>query len=154
MPASRRPSAARRLLGELTHFFALLLWAAAVLAFLADLPELSVAIVGVILLNAVFAAIQQARADRAADRLAEMLPTRVTVRRDGRRQVIEAEDVVVDDILLLESGDRVPADAVVLTKNRLLVDFSMLTGESEAGAVAEAEPLLRGHLRRRGRLIR
>ena len=144
LPASRRPSAARRLLGELTHFFALLLWAAAVLAFVADLPELSVAIVGVILLNAVFAAIQQARADRAADRLAEMLPTRVTVWRDGRRQVIEAEDVVVDDILLLESGDRVAADAVVLTENRLLVDSSMLTGESEAGAVAEGEPLFAG----------
>jgi magnesium-transporting ATPase (P-type) len=105
LPASRRPSAARRLLGELTHFFALLLWAAAVLAFLADLPELSVAIIGVILLNGVLAAIQQARADRAAERLAEMLPTRVTVRRDGRRQVIGAEDVLVDDILLLESGD-------------------------------------------------
>ena len=144
LPASRRPSAARRLLGELTHFFALLLWAAAVFAFVADLPELSAAIVGVILVNAVFASIQQARADRAADRLAEMLPTRVTVWRDGRRRVIEAEDVVVDDILLLESGDRVPADAVVLTENRLLVDSSMLTGESEASAVAEGEPLFAG----------
>lgn len=144
LPASRRPSAARRLLGELTHFFALLLWVAAVLALFAELPELSAAIVAVILLNAVFAAIQQARADRAADRLQEMLPTRVTVWRDGRRQVIEAEDVVIDDVLLLESGDRVPADAVVLIENRLLVDTSMLTGESEAGAVAEGEALFAG----------
>lgn len=144
LPTARRPSAARRLLGELTHFFALLLWAAAVLAFVARLPELSVAIAGVILLNAVFASIQQARADRAADRLADMLPTRVAVWRDGRRHVIEAEDVVVDDILLTESGDRVPADAVVLTENRLLVDSSMLTGESEAGAVAVGEPLFAG----------
>ena len=44
-----------------------------------------------------------------------------------------AEDVVVDDVLLLESGDRIPADAMVLSANRLLVDTSMLTGESVAG---------------------
>ncbi len=144
LPAARRPSIARRLLGELTHFFALLLWAAAALAFLAKLPQLSVAIIAVIVLNGVFSLIQQARADRAADRLQEMLPTRVTVWRDGGRQVIEAEDVVVGDVLLLESGDRVPADAVVLSQNRLLVDSSMLTGESEAGAAAEGEALFAG----------
>lgn len=144
LPAAKRPSVGRRLIGELTHFFALLLWAAAVLAFFADLPELSIAIVAVIVLNGVFALIQQARADRAADRLQQMLPTRITVWRDGRRQVIDAEDVVVDDIALLESGDRVPADAVVLTENRLLVDSSMLTGESEAGGVASGEPLFAG----------
>ncbi len=144
MPASKRPSVFRRLLGEFVHFFALLLWVAAVLAFFADLPQLSIAIVGVIVLNAVFAAAQQARADKAADRLREMLPARVAVWRDGRRQVIEAEDVVVDDVLLLESGDRVPADAIVLSENRLLVDSSMLTGESEAGGVAAEEPLFAG----------
>lgn len=144
LPAAKRPSVFRRLLGELTHFFAVLLWAAAALAFFAKLPQLSVAIIAVIVLNGVFALIQQARADRAADRLQEMLPTRVTVFRDGRRRLIEAEDVVVDDVLLLESGDRVPADAVVLAENRLLVDSSMLTGESQANAVAEGEALFAG----------
>lgn len=144
LPAAKRPSVFRRLLGELTHFFAVLLWAAAALAFLAKLPQLSVAIIAVIALNGVFALIQQARADRAADRLQEMLPTRVTVFRDGRRRLIEAEDVVVDDVLLLESGDRVPADAVVLAENRLLVDSSMLTGESQANSVAEGDALFAG----------
>lgn len=144
LPAAKRPSVFRRLLGELTHFFAVLLWAAAALAFFAKLPQLSVAIIAVIVLNGVFALIQQARADRAADRLQEMLPTRVTVFRDGRRRLIEAEDVVVDDVLLLESGDRVPADAVVLAENRLLVDSSMLTGESQANSIAEGEALFAG----------
>ncbi|MHA7649377.1 cation-translocating P-type ATPase [Mycobacterium sp. ML4] len=144
LPAAKRPSVLRRLLGELTHFFALLLWTAAALAFLAKLPQLSVAIAAVIVLNGVFALIQQARADRAADRLQEMLPTRVTVWRDGRRQLIDAEDVVIGDVLLLESGDRVPADAVVLAENRLLVDSSMLTGESQANSVAEGESLFAG----------
>lgn len=144
LPRAKRPSVLRRLLGELTHFFALLLWGAAVLAIFADLPALSVAIVGVIVLNAVFAVIQQARADRAADRLGEMLPTRVTVRRDGRRRVIDAADVVVGDLLLLEAGDRVPADASAVSANRLLVDTSMLTGESVAASVAEGDPLFAG----------
>lgn len=144
LPAAKRPSVFRRLLGELTHFFAVLLWAAAALAFFAKLPQLSVAIIAVIVLNGVFALIQQARADRAADRLQEMLPTRVTVFRDGRRRLIEADEVVVDDVLLLESGDRVPADAVVLAENRLLVDSSMLTGESQANAVAAGEALFAG----------
>lgn len=144
LPRAKRPSVLRRLLGELTHFFALLLWGAAVLAIFADLPTLSVAIVGVIILNAVFAVIQQARADRAADRLREMLPTRVTVRRDGRRRVVEAADVVVDDVLLLESGDRVPADAVAMAANQLLVDTSMLTGESVAASVTQGDALFAG----------
>ena len=73
-----------------------------------------------------------------------MLPTQVSVWRDGRRQIIEADDVVVDDLLLLESGDRVPADAVVTTANRLLVDSSMLTGESVAGTVEAGETLYAG----------
>jgi magnesium-transporting ATPase (P-type) len=144
LPRAKRPSVLRRLLGELTHFFALLLWGAAVLAIFADLPALSVAIVGVIVLNAVFAVIQQARADRAADRLREMLPTRVTVRRDGRRRVVEAADVVVGDLLLLEAGDRVPADATAVAANQLLVDTSMLTGESVAASVAGGDPLFAG----------
>ncbi|PJE04077.1 MAG: haloacid dehalogenase [Mycobacterium sp.] len=144
LPAAKRPSVLRRMLGELTHFFALLLWTAAALAFFAKLPQLSIAIIAVIVLNGVFALIQQARADRAADRLQEMLPTRVTVFRDGRRRLIEAEDVVVGDVLLLESGDRVPADATVLAENRLLVDSSMLTGESQANSVAEGEALFAG----------
>ncbi len=144
LPAPGRPSTVRRLLEELTHFFAVMLWAAGLLALLGGLPELGIAIFAVIVLNALFAFAQQERADRAADRLREMLPTQVSVWRDGRRRIIEAEDVVVDDVLLLEGGDRVPADGVVSAANRLLVDSSMLTGESGAGAVEDGETLYAG----------
>ncbi len=144
LPSPRRPSAARRLGTELVHFFALMLWVAAGLALLAGLPELGIAICGVIVLNAVFAFAQQARADRAADRLRAMLPSQVSVLRDARRQVIEAEAVVVGDVLLLESGDRVPADAAVTVANRLLVDSSMLTGESAATPAEVGEVIFAG----------
>ncbi|WP_353815132.1 cation-translocating P-type ATPase [Agromyces sp. SYSU T00266] len=144
LPGAKRPSVLRRLVGELTHFFALLLWGAAALALVAGLPELAVAIIAVIVVNAIFAIVQQARADRAADRLQEMLPARVTVRRDGRRRRIDAVDVVEGDLLLVESGDRVPADAEVTQANRLLVDTSMLTGESVAASVEPGGALFAG----------
>lgn len=144
LPQPRRRSLVRRLVAELTHFFAVMLWVASGLALLAGLPQLGIAIAGVILINAVFALVQEARADRASARLRSLLPARVVVRRDGRRRIIEARDVVVGDALLLESGDRVPADAHLVTANRLLVDTSMLTGESVATMVPEGEQLYAG----------
>jgi magnesium-transporting ATPase (P-type) len=144
LPEPPGRSLLRRLAGELSHFFALMLWVAAGLAVLAGLTQLGVAIVAVILINALFALAQEARADRAAARLRSLMPARVTVRRDGRREIIDAADVVVDDILLLESGDRVPADARLLIGNRLLMDTSMLTGESVATTVEDGETLFAG----------
>ena len=74
----------RRFLGELVHFFALMLWVAGVLAIVGGMPQLGVAIFAVIIVNAAFSFAQANRADRAAERLRNLLPTRVTVRRDGR----------------------------------------------------------------------
>ena len=144
LPEPRRRSLVGRLLGELVHFFALMLWVAGALSIAAGLTQLGVAIIAVIVINALFALAQEARADRAAARLRSLMPTRVTVRRDGRRQIIDAEQVVVDDVLLLESGDRVPADARLVAGNRLLMDTSMLTGESVASTVEDGETLFAG----------
>ncbi|WP_225753408.1 cation-transporting P-type ATPase [Actinotalea sp. Marseille-Q4924] len=144
IPPPPRPSLARRVLAELTHAFAVMLWVASALAFVARLPQLGVAIAAVVLLNALFASWQRARADHAAERLSALLPTRVSVLRDGRRRIVDADDVVVGDLLLLESGDRVPADAVVAAAHRLLVDTSLLTGESEATAVDPGGDLFAG----------
>ncbi|WP_353507657.1 cation-transporting P-type ATPase [Intrasporangium sp.] len=144
LPQPRRRSLVRRLMGELVHFFALMLWVAGGLALVAGMPQLGIAIIAVILINAVFALAQEARADRAAAKLHSMLPTRVTVRRDGRRQIVDAAEIVVDDVLLLESGDRVPADAELAVGNRLLMDTSMLTGESVASPVEDGGRLYAG----------
>ncbi len=143
LPQGRRRSSLRRLVDQMTHFFALMLWVAAALGFLADLPELGIAIILVIVVNALFAFAQESRADRAAERLRALLPRRITAVRDGRRVQIDARDVVVGDVLALGSGDRIPADLDTVAAYGLLIDTSLLTGESEPTLV-DAGPLFAG----------
>ncbi|HEY9523717.1 MAG TPA: cation-transporting P-type ATPase [Thermopolyspora sp.] len=130
LPAPRRPPPAMLLLREMVHFFALMLWVAALLAFLAGMPQLAAAIVVVIVFNGVFAFVQEYRADKAGQRLRELIPAGVTVRRDGHRVVVPAADLVVGDVVLLEAGDRVPGDLELVEVHELAVNESMLTGES------------------------
>jgi magnesium-transporting ATPase (P-type) len=125
-----RPSELRRFVAQLYHLFALLLWAGAVLAWLGGMPQLSAAIVVVILVNAGFAFVQEYRAERATEALRRMLPTLARVRRDGRTTDVPAEHLVPGDVLLLETGDRISADAELLGGATLRVDNSTLTGES------------------------
>jgi calcium-translocating P-type ATPase len=112
------------------HFFALLFWAAGVLAFVAGLPQLGVAIFVVIVLNGIFAFAQEERAAHAADSLRRMLPRRTNVLRDGVVRQISAEDLVIGDIMLLSEGDKISADATIIDSAGLAVDTSALTGES------------------------
>jgi len=133
--------AVRKLLAELAHFFALMLWVAAVLAVVAGMPQLGVAIIVVIIVNGVFAFVQEERAERAADRLGELLPAAVVVIRDGQPRSVDAPDVVVGDLVVLSPGDRVPADLLLVGADGLSIDASTLTGESvpvPAGAADHA----------------
>ena len=136
---AKGPSRVRQFLANLVHLFALLLWAGAGLAVLGGLPELSIAIVTVILVNAVFAFVQEYRAERAVEALREMLPRDVRVRRDGVATSVGSEDVVPGDVLLLAPGDKIAADAQLVATHDLRVDESTLTGEAypiePAGAI-------------------
>ena len=127
---AKPPSHARRFAANLVHLFALLLWAGAALALLGGLPELAAAIVTVILVNAVFAFVQEYRAEQAVEALRRILPVRVRVRRDGAVVEIASEEVVPGDVLLLAPGDRIAADADLLAARDLRVDEATLTGES------------------------
>jgi magnesium-transporting ATPase (P-type) len=114
----------------MVHFFAILLWMAGGLAFVARMPALGVAIFVVVVINGLFAFAQEYRAERAAERLRDLLPRRATVLRDGRPVEVEASELVVGDIVLLSSGDRISADLRVLEAHSLSLDTSTLTGES------------------------
>lgn len=144
LPPPVERSALRRLVAQLVHFFAVMLWVAAALAFVAGIPELGAAIALVIVLNALFAFFQENRAGQAAARLRALLPMQVTVVRDGRRQQVDSAQVVVGDVLALEGGDRTPADARLLAAHGLLVDTSLLTGESEPVRSVEGDVISAG----------
>jgi magnesium-transporting ATPase (P-type) len=118
------------LLRQLVHVFALMLWFAAALALVAGMPALAVAIAVVVLLNGAFAFAQEFRADRAGQRLNDLMPARAMVHRDGKPLVVDAADLVVGDEIVLQAGDRVCADCEVRDAAGLAVDESMLTGES------------------------
>jgi magnesium-transporting ATPase (P-type) len=120
----------RLLLAKFVHLFALLLWTGAGLAWLAGLPELTAAIVAVIVINAIFSFVQEFRAEKAVSALRRLIPSRVRVRRDGVMTEVDGMSVVPGDVLLLAPGDRVSADADLVERRALRVDESTLTGES------------------------
>ncbi|WP_199245624.1 cation-translocating P-type ATPase [Leifsonia sp. AG29] len=146
LPRGRRASWVAEVLRQLTHPLALLLWAAAVLAWIAGTPVLSWAILGVIAINAAVAYLQERQAQRAIEALARYLPQQATVLRDGAVATVAAIELVPGDVLLVGEGDRVSADARLIAGS-VEVDLSALTGESvpvsrSAGAVDTADRLV------------
>ena len=119
----------RQLLRQFTHPLALLLWMAAVLAAFSGSAPLGVAIVIVILLNAAFAFVQERHAEQAVEALAAFLPTSARVARQGTTETVDVRSLVPGDVIFLTEGDRVSADARLLSGS-LEVDLSTLTGES------------------------
>ncbi|MDE2058907.1 MAG: cation-transporting P-type ATPase [candidate division NC10 bacterium] len=122
---------------QCTHFLALLLWAAAALAFVADwmkpgegMDLLAWAIIGAIGVNALFSFAQEYKAERAIKALRRLLPMRVKVVRTGEITEVPASDLAPGDLAILAEGDRVPADGRVTAAVQFRVDNASLTGES------------------------
>ena len=115
---------------QFRNFLIVILMGAAVLAGLVgDLKDMIV--IGVVLtINALLGFLQEVRAENSLAALKAMLVTRCRVRRDARVVEIDAVDLVPGDVVLLEAGDRVPADGRLLLSPSLEVDESTLTGES------------------------
>ncbi|MBU6330092.1 MAG: HAD-IC family P-type ATPase [Acidobacteria bacterium] len=107
-----------------------ILAAAAVIAGLVGHVKDTLVILVVLLVNAVFGYVQEGRASGALAALERMLITIVRVRRDGRVQEVPAEELVPGDIVLLEAGDRVPADGRIILAANASIDEASLTGES------------------------
>ena len=126
-----------RFIKEFIHFFALILWFAAGLAFFAEyqqpgegMKSLGYAILGVIFVNGIFSFWQQFRAERAISALQKLLPSYVKVLRENQIKPIFAIDLVPGDILVLQEGDNVPADCRLLEAFSLRVNNATVTGES------------------------
>jgi len=117
-----------------------LIAAGALVAFMGEIID-ALIIAAVLLFNAIVGTIQEGKAERTLLALRRMTATKATVLRDGREIIIPDEAVVPGDIISLNEGDRVPADARLISSNTLRADEASLTGESEsAGKDAAALP--------------
>jgi sodium/potassium-transporting ATPase subunit alpha len=133
-------------LKEYVQFFAILLEVAAVLSFVADRYApgqgndiLGYAILGAVIINATFTFWQEYRADKAMEALLRLMPTMVIVRRGGKEATIDSKELVPGDIMILDEGDKVAADGVVLESSSLYLNLASLTGESRP-ASRNSEP--------------
>jgi magnesium-transporting ATPase (P-type) len=129
-PPQRRGPVKRFLLQFHNVLIYVLLAAASVTALLGHWVDTGV-ILGVVLVNSIIGFIQEGKAERALDAIRDMLSPHAVVRRDGQTHEIAAEEVVPGDIVLLASGDKVPADLRLLEARTLKMDEAVLTGESE-----------------------
>jgi len=122
---------------QFIHFFALVLWVAASLAFFAEhyapgegMATLGWAILGVILVNGLFSFWQEYRAEQAIAALQKLLPQQVKAIRDGNLELVAAAGLVPGDMVVLQEGDNVPADCRLLQAFALRVNNATVTGES------------------------
>jgi magnesium-transporting ATPase (P-type) len=130
LPRPQAQSALKRLLLQFHNLLIYSLLAAAVVSFLLGHTADAAVILAVVLVNAAIGFIQEGRAERALDAIRSMIDPRAAVMRGGHRVTIPAAEIVPGDIVLLEAGDRVPADLRLIRARNLKADEAVLTGES------------------------
>lgn len=130
----KRHSITYRLLTHLKDLFGVLLLFASLLAALGGMLELSLIILAVVLVNTVFSLFQEWRAERAMETLRSWMPEYAKVIRNGELKKTLVKNLVPGDIIVLEEGDRVPADARLIEAFDLWTNNVPLTGESEPQA--------------------
>ena len=139
----------RRLIEQFQNFLVIILLVATVISgiewLLQDpresaLPYEAIVILAIVVLNAMLGYFQEARAERSVRALMALAAPESTVIRDGERQRIPAHDIVPGDIVLVEAGDKIPADARIVESANLHVDEAPLTGES-VPVTKETQPI-------------
>ncbi|MCK4742200.1 MAG: HAD-IC family P-type ATPase [Sulfuriflexus sp.] len=130
LPSSPAPSVMRVFLHQfLSPLIYVLIFAALISLFIQEWSD-AIFIAIVLFVNAIIGTAQEYSAQKAASALHKMTSTQCRVLREGDSYEIDAEELVPGDIILLESGDRVPADCRLITSHDLEIDESLLTGES------------------------
>lgn len=134
-------------LSNFVSMMAILLWVGGIIAFIAQMPELAIAIWLVNVINGTFSFWQEFRASKATEALKSMLPSYARVIRDGQQVQILAEDLVPGDVMLLQEGDKISADCRLTSCDDFQVNQSTLTGESNPVRKTH-EPVLQDGLSR------
>ncbi|MEZ5444398.1 MAG: cation-transporting P-type ATPase [Gammaproteobacteria bacterium] len=132
LPQPPKRGALRRLLAQFHNLLIYALLAAAVLAAVLDHLVDAAVILGVVIVNAFIGFIQEGKAEEALEAIRGMIDPHAAVRRDGRRVTVAADQICPGDVVLIEAGDRVPADLRLVRPRNLKVEEAILTGESMA----------------------
>ena len=119
-----------KFLAQFTHVMAIMLWIAGIGAFVARMPQLGIAVWSVNIINGAFSFWQEFQAEKATEALKKILPSYCRVMRDGEVQRVLSEDIVPGDLIFLEEGESISADARLISSADLRVNQSTLTGES------------------------
>src|SRR5690606_23025570 len=130
LPEPPRRSAAVRFLLHFHNILIYVLLAAAIITALLGHFVDTVVIVAVVVINGIIGFVQEGKAEKAIDAIRQMLAPKASVLRDGNRRSVEGETLVPGDIVLLEAGDKVPADLRLLQARGLSMQEAILTGES------------------------
>ncbi|MBB1093419.1 cation-transporting P-type ATPase [Rhodopseudomonas palustris] len=130
LPTKAERSALLRFALQFHNLLIYVLLAAGVLAGAIGHVTDAMVIVGVVLINAVIGFVQEGKAEKALEAIHKMIEPHASVLRDGRRVTIAADHVAPGDVMVLEAGDRVPADLRILRARNLRIDEAILTGES------------------------
>lgn len=126
----KKNSLLKKFFANFTSLMALLLWAGGIMAIISDALALGISIFCVNIINGLFSFFQEFKAEKATNALQKMLPASARIIRDGKETKILATEIVPGDIMLLEEGDRISADARILRSSDFKADQSTLTGES------------------------
>ena len=142
LPEAPQASTLARFLKQFANLLVIVLMVAGILtAFLQHWIDTAV-IFAVVIVNALIGVVQEGKAEKAMDSIRQMLALKAAVIRNGKRRTVAGEELVPGDVVLLEAGDKVPADIRLLSSHSLAIQESMITGESlpvEKGTSAVAE---------------
>lgn len=132
LPKEKKDSFIKIFFLQFCSAIVLVMIVAAIISFLAGEVVDGVAIIFIILFDIILGAVQEWSAEREADSLQKLVKVKTKVIRDGKEKIVDSVDLVVGDIVLLESGDKVSGDLRIIESSNLTIDESVLTGESVA----------------------
>ena len=130
LPKKKSDSILKIFLNEFKDPMIILLIVAIIVSFIAEEMIDALAITFIVLIDAIMGAYQENKANHTAEALENLVTTKVKVKRNGEIVTVDAEDLTIGDYVLLESGDKISADMRIIDSHNLMVDESILTGES------------------------
>lgn len=135
---TEKESIIKKYLRQFRNLFSILLTVGSILSFIGEYLDpgkgnlyIGIALAGVVIINGTFTFIQEYQAEKTMESFRQLLPPHARVLREGKVRDVLASELVVGDVILLEEGDKVPADGRLIETNTLKVDNSAITGESE-----------------------